>query len=157
VLAPLGLLGFLAWVGARLGRVDGYLHVQNDAWKMTFDGGASSWHTLGRVLTSPQPLALSVTTAVVIAAVVLFVLAAADRIPWPLLLYAAVLLLMVVTAATYYHAKGRMLLPAFPLLLPVAYLLAAARTRTVAVVFTVLTAGSAGYGCYLCLVWTWSP
>jgi hypothetical protein len=157
VLAPLGLLGYLGWVGVRLGRMDGYLHVQNDAWRMSFDGGASTWDRLGQVLTRPQPLALYVTTAVVIVSVALFVLAAGDRVPWPLLAYSLVLLLMVIAGTEYYHAKGRMLVPAVPLLLPVAYALAAARTRTLVVVFALFTSFSAWYGVYLCLVWTGSP
>jgi hypothetical protein len=50
-----------------------------------------------------------------------------------------------------------MLLPAVPLLLPVAYALAAARSRTLVVVFALLTGFSAWYGVDLCLVWTGSP
>jgi Gpi18-like mannosyltransferase len=34
-LAPVGSLGYLVWVGHRLGRADGYLHVQKDAWRIT--------------------------------------------------------------------------------------------------------------------------
>jgi hypothetical protein len=43
------------------------------------------------------------------------------------------------------------------LLLPVAYALGASRARTATVVFLVLTALSAFYGVYLCLVWPFSP
>jgi hypothetical protein len=157
LLAPLGLLGYVAWVGVHLGRADGYWHVQRDAWRMSFDGGAASWDRLGLVLTRPQPLALYVTTALVLVAIALWVLAAGDRVPWPLLVYSLVLLLMVLAGTEYYHAKARMLLPAVPLLLPVAYALAAARARTRVVVFVLLTALSAWYGVYLCLVWTGSP
>ena len=161
-LAPLGFYGFVAWVGERLGRTgdyltEGYLYVQSDAWKMSFDGGASSVHSLGRVLTRPQPLAVYVTTAVVLLGVALLVLAALDRVPWPLLVYAVVIVVIVIGGADYYHAKARLLLPAFPLLLPVAYALGAARARTATVVFVVLTAFSAFYGVYLCLVWPFSP
>jgi hypothetical protein len=161
-LAPLGFYGFVAWVGERLGRTggyltEGYLYVQSDAWKMSFDGGASSVDSLGQVLTRPQPLAAYVTTAVVLLGIALLVLAALDRVPWPLLVYAMVIMVIVIGGADYYHAKARLLLPAFPLLLPVAYALGASRARTATVVFLVLTALSAFYGVYLCLVWPFSP
>jgi hypothetical protein len=156
-LAPLGFLGYLKWVGDRLGRVDGYFYVQREAWHMSFDWGSASLQTLGTVLTRMQPLALYVTTAVVIVSAVLLVLAAVDRVPWPLLLYALVIVVIAVGGSDYYHAKGRMLLPAFPVLIPVAYALGAARIRVWVVVLLLLTAFSAWYGVYLCLVWPISP
>ena len=51
----------------------------------------------------------------------------------------------------------RHLLPTFPLLLPVAYALVAARRSTVIVVFVLLAAFSTWYGVYLCLMWGHSP
>jgi hypothetical protein len=49
------------------------------------------------------------------------------------------------------------MMPAFPLLLPVACALAAGRRRIAAVVLGALAVLSAGYGVYLALVWTFSP
>jgi hypothetical protein len=158
VVAPLGLLGYVAWVGRRLGRWDGYLWVQRHEWKMTFDGGPSTIRTLHELTDRPLPIVYAVTTAVVLAGMALFVIGIGERLPWPLLVYAAGVLILVLGGAGYYYAKARLLMPAFPLLLPVAYALARTRNRTVpVVVLTGLTALSALYGVYLAEVWTYSP
>jgi hypothetical protein len=158
VLAPLGLLGFMAWVGTRLGRADAYFYIEGAAWRMRFDGGADTVQKLGTVVTQPVPLAWVVTTTVLVVGLALLVIGAAERLPWPLLLYAAGVLVLAIGGAGYYWAKGRLLLPAFPLLIPIAYALASSRNRTIPiVVITLLTGLSAFYGVYLCLIWKSSP
>jgi hypothetical protein len=157
LVAPVGWLSYVAWVGHRLGRPDGYFHVQSGAWKMSFDGGGYTYRTLLTVLTEPQPLAMYVTTGVALVGLAMLLLAALERVPWPLLVYAGMVLVIAVGGAGFYYAKARLLLPAFPLLLPAAYGLAAARIRTAVVVFGVLALLSGWYGAYLLLVWTASP
>jgi hypothetical protein len=158
LLAPLGLLGYLGWVAQRLGRLDGYLHVQAAAWGMRFDGGRDTYRNIRAILTTPtHPLSRYVVTAVLVVAVGLFVLAALDRLPWPLLVYTGAVLVMALGTAGYYHSRARLLVPAFALLLPPAAGLAAARRRTVVVVVGLLAAASAWYGAYLCLLWRYSP
>jgi hypothetical protein len=156
-IAPLGFLGFAAWVGHRLNRFDGYVYTQREAWHASYDGGRYALTQMIRVLTRPQELGLYVTTFVVVLALALLVLLAIDRTPWPLVVYAAVMFAEVVGVQGYYHTMARHLLPAFPLLLPVAYALAAARRSRVIVVFALLTAASAWYGVYLRLIWQHSP
>jgi hypothetical protein len=157
-LAPLGLLGYMWWVGDRLGRWDGYFVVQNQAWKMSFDWGVYSYTTLGQVLTHSMPLAVYVTTAVVITGFALYLIGFGDRVPWPLLVYAGLVLVLVLGGDGYYWAKARLLLPAFPLLVPVAYAIVRSRNRMVPyVVLTLLTALSTFYGVYLLLLWGYSP
>lgn len=158
VIAPLGQVGYMAWVGHRVGRWDGYFHVQNDIWKMEFDDGAYTLRTAGLLFSREQPLVVAVTTAVLAAAILLLVVAAGERVPWPLLVYAAVLVVVALLGDGYFWAKARMLIPAFPLLLPVAAGLARSRNRMVApAVLLGLAAFSAAYGVYLCLVWRHSP
>lgn len=156
-LAPLGLIGYLAWVGIRLGRIDGYFHVQNDAWKMSYDTGGYTLHYWHIALTKAEPFAVYGTTFVLLAAFALLALLIADRPPWPLLVYAIVMLAMVFFGHGYYPIKGRLLMPAFPLLLPIAYALASARRSTITVVLATLAVASAAYGTYLCLAWPFSP
>jgi hypothetical protein len=157
VIAPMGLLGYIAWVGHRLGRADGYFHVQNDAWKMSYDAGGYTFSTVHTLLTEPQQLAFYVSALVLLVAIALLVILALDRVSWPLLVYAAVIVAMAFFGDGYFHAKARLLMPAFSLLLPVAFALAAGRRRTAVVVLATLTTISAGYGIYLALVWTYSP
>jgi hypothetical protein len=154
VLAPLGLVGYLAWVAHALGRWDGWLYMQHYGWFLHFDGGASTVRTLvHRVLLEATSLELYEVTAVLAASVVLFVLLVLVRPPWPLVAYAAGLLVITLGGAGYYHAKARFLLPAFPLLLPFAVALGRARLRFSAVVLPALALASAWYGGYLLLLW----
>jgi hypothetical protein len=156
-LAPLGFLGYVAWVGDRVGRVDGYVYVQREAWYASYDAGQYAVSSMIRILAEPQELGFYVTTLVVLLSLALLVLLVMDRTPWPLVVYAAIMFAAVVGVEGYYHTMARHLLPAFPLLLPVAYALAAARRSTAVVVFALLTATSAWYGVYLRLIWEHSP
>lgn len=157
LLAPLGLLGFIGWVGLRLDRIDGYTHVQNDAWHMSYDGGRAFVEQLHRLLVSQGPLAAYVTALVVLLSAALLVLLVVDRVPWTACLYCADILGLSALGADYLHAKARLLLPAFPLLLPVASSLARARRSTVVVVIATLSVISSAYGSYLLLAWDHSP
>jgi hypothetical protein len=157
-LAPLGLLGYLAWVAHALGRLDGWSYMQRSGWHLRFDGGSDTWHTLvNRVLLEATSLELYEVTAILLASVVLVIVLAFLRPPWPLLAYAAGLLALTLGGAGYYHSKARFLLPAFPLLLPIAVALGRARIRVVVVVLSALALASAWFGGYLLLLWTASP
>ncbi|WP_091610302.1 hypothetical protein [Micromonospora mirobrigensis] len=157
LLAPLGWLAFVAWVADRTGRADGWFLIQGKGWNSSFDGGAFTWSRTGDVLDHPSRLAHYLVVLVLLTALTLFVLSIMDRQPWPLLLYSGLLLVTTIGAAGYYHSKGRFLLPAFALLLPVAGALAGARRGRAYPVLILLTAISAYCGGYLMLVWTSSP
>jgi hypothetical protein len=157
-LAPLGLLGYLAWVAHALGRLDGWSYMQRTGWHLRFDGGSATWHTfVNRILLEATWLELYEVTAILLASVLLVVLLGYLRPPWPLLAYAAGLLVLTIGGAGYYHSKSRFLLPAFPLLLPIAVALGRARVQVAAVVLPALALASAWYGGYLLLLWTASP
>ncbi|WP_242624070.1 hypothetical protein [Micromonospora kangleipakensis] len=157
VLAPAGWVGYLAWVGWRTGRPDGWFHIQDAGWGTTFDFGADTVTVARKVLAHPSALTLYVVTLVVLLAVALFVLSLLDRQPWQLLLYSGLLLITTLGAAGYYHAKARFLLPAFPLLLPVAVALARAGRAKAVTVLATLTVVSAYLGGHLLIIWTYSP
>ena len=106
-----------------------------------------------RVLLQATWLEFYEVTAVVLAAIVLLVLLALLRPPWPLIAYAAGILLITLGTAHYYHSKARYLLPAFPLLLPIAAALDRARTAAIVAVLVPLALASAWYGGYLLLIW----
>ncbi|MFJ5640289.1 hypothetical protein [Streptomyces sp. NPDC093223] len=156
--APLGWCAYVGWVGLRLGRWDGYFAVQR-MWHNELDGGAETvrWlrHLFGQV---PRPeLFLVVVSLTVLASVVLFGLAVADRQPVPLLVYGAVLLVIVVASGGVYFPRARFLLPGFPLLLPLAGWLARASRRSRVLVLAAAVAGSAYCGAYMLLVWPSAP
>lgn len=151
--APAGWASYVLLVGVRRGDpLGGYFAVQS-GWGSRFDFGAgalaSARHALGG---AHVELATHVTVVLLVAALVLAGLLAADRrTPLPLLVYTGVLLLMTYGGAGFFESKPRFLLPAFPLLLPVAALMAKARPRTAVVVTVVLAGLSYGYGPYLLL------
>jgi hypothetical protein len=154
LIAPLGLLGWLVWVSVRLNRLDGWFYVRGNVWGTGSDDGRYTLHALGDLVTGPSAVETFEVGVALLVAVVLLVAGIGARLPWPLLVFAAAGLLVVLTGVGDFGIKERLLMPAFPLLLPVAIGLARARSRvTVVGVLLGLTAFSACLGAYLTLVW----
>lgn len=153
LLAPAGWAAYLVAVGVKVhDPFGGYFTVQR-RWGSRFDFGVGALRSTERVLTGGHvPLATTVTVALLAAAGLLAVLLVLDRAPLPLLVYSGVLLLIAFGGAGFFESKPRFLLPAFPLLLPVAAVMARARPRTAVVVTAGLAGLSYGYGLYLLLV-----
>lgn len=97
-------------------------------------------------------LVVYVAAAIVLGCLLLFVFCLLNRMPLPLLTYCAALIVMAVGGAHFFTSKPRLLLPAFPLLLPLALHLARSRLRTLVVVVTSLAGVSLFYGTYLLTV-----
>ncbi|MEU4124077.1 MULTISPECIES: glycosyltransferase family 39 protein [Streptomyces] len=149
LLAPAGWLAYVAAVGVRRHDVAGYFTVQRQ-WGSRFDGGGYVLSALWRVLSGgPVALATGVTAVLLGTALLLAVLLLFNRPPLPLLVYTAVLLVITLGGAGYFESKPRFLLPAFPLLLPLAAVMARARPRSAVVVTAGLAGLSYAYGVYL--------
>jgi hypothetical protein len=145
LLAPVGLLGYVGWVGLRVGAPAGYFHVAR-GWGNGFDGGRAFASWTRELLSGslwPQGVLVVLGVAVLVG---LLALAVRDGQPLPLLVFAGVLLVLALCTSGYFGSKPRYLLPAFPLLMPVALRLSRAGPRPAAVVLGVLAAGSATYG-----------
>ncbi|WP_148279487.1 hypothetical protein [Acidipropionibacterium acidipropionici] len=149
-LTPWGMLGFVALVGARNGRWDGYFMIQK-AW-----GTRLGWPgEVFRLAAKYWPVAPYnwryfglVIAAVILYLILLMVMIATREKP---LLRAQVALVLALTVFTegFFRSKARFLLPAFPAFLPVARLLAKAPTWVQVVVMAVLTAASTWWGVYM--------
>ncbi|MFD5623533.1 hypothetical protein [Streptomyces yangpuensis] len=149
LLAPAGWLAYVVAVGVHRGDPAGYFTVQRQ-WGSRFDGGGYALSMTWRVLNGgPVALATAVTVVLLGTALLLAVLLLFDRPPLPLLVYTAVLLVIAVGGAGYFESKPRFLLPAFPLLLPLAAVMARARPRSAVVVTAGLAGLGYGYGVYL--------
>lgn len=157
LLAPLGWLGYLWWVGTKTGRIDGWFHVQATSWHSSFDFGVSTYQAVVRTATSPTVLDFVIVSLVLIGAVVLLVIAALKRVPWPLVVYSLGIVVMAVGATNYFNAKGRLILPAFALLIPIARALARLRPALAALLLTLLATTSAAFAGYLAFIWPLSP
>ncbi|MFJ3303308.1 hypothetical protein ACIPSA_09330 [Streptomyces sp. NPDC086549] len=158
LLAPLGWCAYVGWVGLRLGRWDGYFAVQR-LWHNELDGGRETLRRLRELLgqDSTPELFLIMVTVTLLASAVLFALSAADRQPLPLLVFTGVLLSIVLASGGVYFPRARFLLPAFPLLLPLALHLSRGSRRLRVLVLTAAVAGSAYCGAYMLLVWPSAP
>ena len=72
----------------------------------------------------------------------------ASRQPLALLVYAGIVLALALCASSYFGSKPRLLMPAFPLLLPLARALAGARTPRSATIVGAVGVASALYGAF---------
>ncbi|NGN67328.1 hypothetical protein G5C51_25920 [Streptomyces sp. A7024] len=149
VIAPLGWVGYVVWVGFATGKPLGYLDVQG-AWGNGFDGGwAFARFIAEKFGNGPAGVAAGLGLLVAMGLLVwVCVLCVRQRQPWPLLAYAGVVTVLAVAASGYFGSKPRLLLPAFPLLLPVAVALARARPARAAAVLVVTAVTSAAYGAF---------
>ncbi|MFH0179335.1 mannosyltransferase family protein [Streptomyces cacaoi] len=149
LLAPLGAAGYVLWVGHHTGKgLLGYLDVQA-GWRNGFDGGYAFARFVAEKFTSfPSALAGLGLIVGVALLVWLYVVCVRQRQPLELLVYAGVVLALALCASSYFGSKPRLLLPAFPLLLPLALALARLRTSRSALVVGCLAVASAGYGAW---------
>ncbi|MFC7984983.1 glycosyltransferase family 39 protein [Streptomyces sp. NPDC057336] len=149
VLAPLGAAGYVLWVGHRTGQGPlGYLDVQA-GWRNGFDGGvAFARFVAGQFTSFPAALAGVALVAGVALLIWLYVVCVRQRQPLPLLVYAGIVVALALCASSYFGSKPRLLLPAFPLLLPLALALARLRTSRSALVVGGAAVASAVYGAF---------
>ena len=151
-LAPLGWLGYVGWVGWRTGSVTGYFEV-TDRWGNGFDAGfAFAGWTWGLIRSPDFILGVLVCLGV---AVVIGLLAWCVRQgqPLPLLVFSSVVVVMAFTTTGYFGSKPRYLLPAFPLLLPLAGWLARQRPVVAVSIVALAATASAAYGA----IWLLGP
>ncbi|MDG4532630.1 mannosyltransferase family protein [Streptomyces sp. AV19] len=146
-LAPLGWLAYVVWVGVRTGSPGGYLDVQG-GWGNGFDGGLAFGAFIGERLAGPAFFAGLALLAGVALVVWLYVTGARRGQPLPLLVYSGTVLLLALTAKGYFGSKPRLMLPAFPLLLPLATALARLRTSRAVPVAGAVALVAACYGAF---------
>ncbi|WP_422128504.1 glycosyltransferase family 39 protein [Streptomyces misionensis] len=149
LIAPLGAAGYVLWVGRRTGGGPfGYLDVQA-GWRNGFDGGYAFARFVADKFTSfPSALAGAGLIAGVVLLLWLYVSGVRRGQPVELLVYTGIVLALALCASSYFGSKPRLLLPAFPVLLPLAEALARLRTSRSALVTAALAIVSAVYGAF---------
>jgi hypothetical protein len=119
LIAPLGLLGYIYWVGTQLDGWNSYFTVTK-GWGNGFDGGRAFLGWITDFFKEGQPIAgLVLLVAITLLMVLLWGLWR-KSVPAPILIYALTLVLISLTTSGYFGSKPRYLLPAFPLLIPIA-------------------------------------
>ena len=149
LLAPLGAAGYVLWVGHRTGKGPlGYLDVQA-GWRNGFDGGYAFARFVADKFTSfPSALAGAGLIIGVALLIWLYVTCVRQRQPVALLVYTGVVLALALCASSYFGSKPRLLMPAFPVLFPLARALARLRTSRSVLVTASAAVATAVYGAF---------
>ena len=153
VIAPLGLLGYLGYVGLRRGSLGAWITLEHRDGN-GFDAGYSIASHIGQLQLPDVPVGqILAVLATCAAAVVLIVWLIASRrrlgVPPSVLWYAATIVFAALTAGpNTFGGKPRFLLPALVLGLPLAALLARVPTWLQAGVITVASAGTIWFTLY---------
>ncbi|MFF2726718.1 hypothetical protein ACFVS9_02245 [Streptomyces sp. NPDC058008] len=146
-LAPLGWLGYVVFVAVREGAPFAYFDVQAQ-WGNSIDGGRALAAFIAGL---PLPAALGLCAALGLLGWLVF-LCVRQRQPLPVLVYGIAVVVVSLIGSGYFGSRPRLMMPAFPLLLPPA--VALARLRSVLGAGTVVAAlalGSAAYGAWTLL------
>lgn len=146
LLAPLGWLAYIAYVGVREGSATAYFDVQA-AWGNSIDGGVA----LARFIWGLPPLAALGLCAALGLLAWLVVLCVRQRQPLPLLVYTIGVVVVSLVGAAYFGSRPRLMMPAFGLLLPAAVALVRLRVRNRVLVLAGLALASAVYGAFTLL------
>ncbi|WP_418961436.1 hypothetical protein [Streptomyces tritici] len=150
--APAGWLAYVLWVGVRQkDLLGGYFTVQ-EGWTSRFDFARGALRVVRDMLLRPTQFGFAMALVITAAGVLLFALLLlgepGQRPPLPVLVYTGVLVLITVGGSGFFESKPRFLLPAFPLLLPLAAALTRARPRAAITVAVALAGLSFCYGAY---------
>lgn len=153
LLAPAGLIGYLAYASAKLGGVGKYFAIHRDTFGANFDFGESHYNVVkGIVIGVGDDAAVPIRVLSVlflIGFLGLLALAVVNRTPWPLLAFAVATLVLAVGSRAHISMIGRHLLPVFPVLIVPAVVLARAAPRNSVLVLGTLVLASGWYAGWL--------
>ncbi len=154
LIAPSGMLAYLGWVAVQTGDVNGYFELQRRGWSTAFDAGATTFRFVLHTLGGDRSAFETVTVWIVLAALVLLALCLQrGLLPWPLGLFALLVVVMDLGSAGLMYSKVRLLLPAFPLLLPPALGLAGRRTTTAVACTALFVCFGSWFSAYALTAW----
>ncbi|MFD7592201.1 glycosyltransferase family 39 protein [Kitasatospora sp. NPDC059812] len=136
LITPWGLIGYVVWVGYRMGDWGGYFKLQRGAWNRYFDAGASTVRTVMDVITGhwnfwqSNPVPDLIAIALLMALPGLLVLLWRTRPPLVLVVYTVLTIATALSSNQIFGNISRYLLPAFPLFIGLAVALRRVRTSS---------------------------
>jgi hypothetical protein len=152
IVAPIGAVGFLAYVAYRMGSISGYMNAQKK-WGTGFGNASQVLHRLKLGVESGHGYAngqAHITTAVLLIVPILIIVMLVQRQRWEVSFYTIVVAAIVYTAIHDYTVVPREMLAAFPILLAPAGWLARVRRQWIVWVVLALLAVAAGwYAAYI--------
>lgn len=158
VLAPLGLGIALLHVSLATHRWDGWFWLESTVWRSGFDGGRSVLHALRLFVTGGPafyhlPLAMSVCVCIAFIALTYWALRWHGHPRPPDAAYPVAAGVLAIGERRYFYVKPRLLLVAYPVLVPLASRLAALSTRTLIAIAVPALVVASVYNAYLVVVW----
>ncbi|MEU9544350.1 MULTISPECIES: hypothetical protein [Streptomyces] len=154
-IAPLGLFGYLGWVGYRMGDHSGYFKLQEGAWAHTFDYGK---HTLDVFTSLPvghfdylfaYPYEDFIGVGTVLLALIVLPLLLRLRPPAVLVVHTVLTIALVLGSQQIFGNISRYLLPAFPLFIPCAVAMRRLSTPVLCTVLGIAALASGSYAGYV--------
>lgn len=157
LIAPVGLVGFVVWIGLRAGRLDAYVYEERHGWLHYFDYGSFMAHAVlrvaeGKAIWSNFPIADEFSLILLVALPCLLLVFLRDRPPPIVALYVASVLFVALTSHQIFANVPRYVLPAFPLLYPIASRLRRVRPETLVPCLAWLALASGWYGAFIIFI-----
>lgn len=160
VVSLVGLAISLGYVAERTHRLTGWFWVEHTIWSSGFDAGRSTVDTTVKLLSTtlggqrPPDLVSAVVMVLAVVAIVTGVRRKARvRMTAAEATYAIAVAVLAIGEHSYYYVKPRLLLVAFPLLLPLVGWLLERPRRDLRLYAVTATVVSVAYNCYLVVGW----
>ena len=156
VIAPMGFVGFMLFLGARTGHLDAWFQVEKAPyWESTFDYGKSTFEALRGLAGLDGAKNPEFLSTVLVGWVVLFGIVALGflvrfrrKLPWELLAWTFASVALSLLTGGGFSSKARFLLPYFTLFVPFAVWFARSRTSSVVTGVVVIALLGGWYGAY---------
>ncbi|MEU4693679.1 glycosyltransferase family 39 protein [Actinoplanes sp. NPDC023714] len=153
VLAPAGLLAYVAYAGSRVGGIGKYFEVHSNTFGAWWDYGESTtklvWDVmLGNSEDATKPIRV-LNVLVLFGFILLMIMLIANRAPWVLSLYAVATFVLAVGSHAHISMMSRHLLPAFTVLLVPAVALSRISNRNAVILLGTLALLSGWYAGWL--------
>ncbi|GKQ34263.1 glycosyltransferase family 39 protein [Streptomyces sp. A012304] len=151
VVAPLGLLTYVAWVGLSMGDLTAYFTLQREGWAHYFDFGKYTLDVLGNTAIGKHDYLFAfsvpdlIAVQVVLALPFLIALMLRKRPPLVLVAYTLASIVTVLGTQQIFGNTPRYLLPCFPLLLAPAAAMGRLKWPSLAVFFSTAALASGWY------------
>ncbi|MFJ6836122.1 hypothetical protein [Streptomyces sp. NPDC091209] len=155
VIAPVGLAGYLGWVGCQMGDYGGYFTLQAGAWAHTFDYGRHTFKVFTSLMVGRYdylyafPFEDVIAAGTVLLALIVLPLLFRLRPPLVLTVHTLLTIALVLGSQQIFGNVSRYLLPAFPLLIPCATAMRRLSTPVLCTVLTIAAAASGSYAGYV--------
>lgn len=153
--AGAGLIGYLVWVSATSPVPGGYVAIQKAGWGTRIDGGWSMLRWILRTFAADGN-AYTVFTALACVAAVAALVVAWRRLPWTLWTYSLLTVAMVLGSAGIPFDRLRLLLAAWPLLIPLAESLTRRNRRTALTTLAIVALAGLWISAYSLTVWNYA-